>query len=98
MAAGIAAAHERRAHPHGAGEPAMRRDITDADADAAMRGAVRRRAVAAQRVVQREAAGPQRHHLAVALVETLDDRLAAAVDPVLEAERGMVQLLRPPAR
>jgi hypothetical protein len=35
----------------------MRRDIADANADPAMRGAVRRRAMAAQRVVQREAAG-----------------------------------------
>ena len=55
---------------------------------------VRRRAVRAKRMVQREAASGHRHHHPAALVELLDDRLAAAIDAVVEAERGVMHLAR----
>src|ERR1700719_2861906 len=56
MPAGILAPHEPATHPHRAGEPAMRRDIADADPDPPMIRPVWRRAMLAQRVVQREIA------------------------------------------
>ena len=76
----------------------MRRDVADADADPAMGRPVRRRAVPAQRVVQRETARRQRHHRPACLVDFVDDRLAAAVDAVRQPERGVAQLTRIAAR
>src|SRR3954447_19328574 len=46
-AASVSSPGKASAHPHTAGQPAMRRDVADADADTAMRRPVRRRAVAA---------------------------------------------------
>ena len=52
MPAGIAAAHQPSAHPDRPSQPGMRRDVADADADPAMAGPVRRRAVPAEGVMQ----------------------------------------------
>src|SRR5438270_57382 len=53
MPAGILPSHQPGTHPHGAAKAAMRRDIADAEPDPPMIRPVRRRTVAAQRVVQR---------------------------------------------
>src|SRR5260370_2409571 len=73
-------------------------NVADAEPDPAMVRSVRRRAVRAKRVVQRELPGRQLHHLATAVEELLDDRLAGAVDAVLEPQRGALHLARPPLR
>ena len=75
--------------------PATRRDIADADADAAMR-ARSRRAVAGTGVwCMRSCRAAVRFHLAVTLVEILYDRLAAAVDAVLEPSAAWRTVRRP---
>ena len=78
----VAPPDETRAEPMRADCADARGDVADPEPDAAMVRPVRRRAVAAQRVVQRETAGRQCHRDRLALVERLDDRLAAAVDAV----------------
>src|SRR5436190_10484370 len=82
MPAAILPSHEPGTHPHRAGEPAMRRDIADAEPDPPVIRPVRRRAVPAQRVVQREAAGRQLHHRGAARLQRLNDRLTGPVDAV----------------
>src|SRR5215472_17819659 len=96
ISAGVLAADKPGAHPHRPAESGICRDVADAEPDAPVTGPVRRRAVTAQRVVQREAAGRQFHHDAAALVEWLADRLPGAVDAVREPQRGMAHLSRLP--
>src|SRR5690348_16379852 len=98
MPASVTAAYQPGAHSYRAGQPAMRRDVADAEPDPAVRRPVRRRTMPAQRVMQRKAARRQLHHRGAAFVEWFDDRLTAAVDAVHQAERGVAQLARFAAR
>src|SRR5205085_5473325 len=95
MPAGILAADQPGIHPHRAGKPAMRRDIADAEPDPPVIRPVGRRAMAAQRVMQREAAGWHLHHRCAALFERFDDRLAGAIDAVREPQCRVTHLPRP---
>src|SRR5690242_20346578 len=52
MPTGVLTANQPRAHPHRAGQAAMCRDVADAEPDPPVIGAVRRRAMTAQRVMQ----------------------------------------------
>src|SRR5205814_8660230 len=52
MPAGVLASNQPRTHPHRAGKATMCRDVADPEPDPPVIGAVRRRAMTAERVVQ----------------------------------------------